>query len=667
VRIEPAVAAAVRQALAEEPGDVLVFLPGAGEIRRTAELLDDVPRSGFRVASQEVNAARGARHAERIAILPLHGSLSGADQDRAILPSPPGQRKVVLASAIAETSLTIEGVRVVIDSGLARVPRFSPRSSMTRLATVRVSRASADQRRGRAGRVAPGVCYRLWAAQEEHQLLARSTPEILEADLAPLALELAAMGVADPLQLRWLDPPPPAALAEGRALLRQLGALDDAGRMTAPGRDLAELGTHPRLGHLLLRGHAAGASELAARLAALLEERDLLRGVDGPPDPDLQLRLDLVASRDTPAAYHGCPVDRATLHRVRQESRAWSETLGRLRRQAGADGRQPHSAAMLLALAYPDRVGQRRAGQAGRFLLRNGLGAETASPALGQAEYVVAAQLDGDRRESRIWLGAPIDTAELLTLFRDQVEPAELVEWAEPEGVLKAVRQERLGAIVLREAPLRDPDPARLRRVVADVVRREGLAALTWPDQAGGVRPRLAFVRQLADQGLVRGTWPDVSEAALLAQVEDWLGPELDRVRRRADLGRIDPDAALLERLGWEERRAFEQLAPTHLVVPTGSRIALSYADPSAPVLAVRLQEVFGLAETPRVGGGRVPVTMHLLSPAQRPVQVTRDLAGFWRTSYFDVRKELKGRYPKHYWPDDPLTAEPTRRVKPGK
>jgi ATP-dependent helicase HrpB len=638
--LEPAVAAVVRDALAHDEGDILVFLPGAGEIRRTQDLLRNVDGGG-------------------VAVLPLHGTMSAEDQDAAIGPSPAGTRKVVLATSIAETSLTIEGVRIVIDGGMARVPKFSPRTGMTRLATVRVSRASADQRRGRAGRTAPGICYRLWAQEEDHHLVPQASPEILEADLAPLALELAAAGVKAASDLTWLDPPPAAALAEGRALLTQLGALDQSGNITPRGRELAELGTHPRLGQLMLAGREAGVGVLAAQLVALLEERDVLRASDGTGDPDLQLRVDLVAGNGTPPVYHGMEVDRGRLHRVRQEAKLWARQL-----QSSRSTREPLSAAALLALAYPDRVGQRRTGQAGRFLLRNGMGAFTTAPALMLSDYIIAAELDGDRRESRIWLAATLDGAELAALFGEQMESEDVVEWAEPEGVLKAVRRRRLGAIVLEEAPLRNPDAGLVRQQVEALVRREGLGTLSWSGGAQSLRERLGFLHHLSVHGGLSGNWPDVSDQALLDGLDQWLGPMLGAVRRRPDLARLDLTEALRQLVGWEERRVLDQLAPTHLEVPTGSRISVNYADPATPVLAVRLQEVFGLTETPRVGGGRVPVTMHLLSPAQRPVQVTRDLAGFWRTSYFDVRKDLRGRYPKHEWPEDPLSATPTRRAK---
>lgn len=651
-RIEAAVAGAVRQALREEEGDLLVFLPGQGEIRRTMDLLEQVPSSEFKVP-KVTNSELGTRN---WSLHPLYGNLSQADQDAALKPSPPGRRKVVLATSIAETSLTIEGVRVVIDCGLARVPRFSPASGMTRLTTVRVSRASADQRRGRAGRIAPGVCYRLWAEQEDHHLLPRTTPEILEADLAPLALELAAAGVDDPGDLAWLDPPPAAALAEARFLLQQLGALDAALKVTGHGRRMADLGTHPRLAHLLLRGAELGAAALAADLTALLEERDILRGAAGPPDADLQLRLELLTLRETPPLFHGYTVDRGGLHRVRDESRAWRGAL----RSIEASAAEPPSAGLLLALAYPDRLGQRREGQAGRFLLRSGQGAHTDSAAMVRADYIVAAELDGDRRESRIWLGAPVSLDEIRVQFGDQLQDETVVEWDLRSASLTAARRERLGALVLRETPLRDPDPALVAEAVLGWLRREGIGALPWNEEATRLRQRLAFL-----YSAIGAPWPDVSDDALLASLEDWLGPHLTTVRRRADLGKVDLQGALLGRLGWADRRLLDQLAPTHLAVPTGSQIRVDYSDPLAPVLAVRLQEVFGLTETPRIAGGRVPITMHLLSPARRPVQITQDLAGFWRTSYFDVRKDMRGRYPKHYWPDDPLIAEPTRRAKP--
>jgi len=661
LRVEPAAAQAVRAALAEDDGDVLVFLPGAGEIRRTASMLAD----GGLPPGVDLHE--------------LHGTLPPEAQDRAILPSPEGRRKVVLATSIAETSLTIEGVRVVIDAGLARVPRFSPRSGMTRLETVRVSRAASEQRCGRAGRTAPGVCRRLWAEAEQAGLVPQARPEILEADLAPLALELAAGGVADPLELRWLDPPPAAAYAQARTLLAQLGALDAAGpegRVTPHGRRMAELALHPRLAHMVLRGAELGLGAEACAVAALLEDRDLLRGEPGSPAPaDLRLRLEVLtemeAGRGAPRHAAGLVVDRDRAHRAREEARHWRQRLGLERADAARAARaarwDAESAGLLLAFAFPDRIAQRR-GHSARYLLRNGRGAVLpAGDALASSPYLVAADIDDRGAEGRIWLAAPVTLEALEAHAAEQLETEEEVGWDAAVRAVRAWRRERLGAIVLREEQVRDPDPALVQRALLDAVRADGLGLLAWPDGARRVQQRILFLRALEREAARAedGAWPDVSDAALLASLDEWLAPHLAGVRRLDDLQRLDVAQLLLGLLPWDRRAALDTLAPTHLEVPTGSRIAIDYADPAAPVLAVRLQELFGLAETPRIAGGRVPLTLHLLSPAHRPVQVTRDLAGFWRGSYFDVRKDLRGRYPKHYWPDDPLQAEPTRRAKP--
>jgi ATP-dependent helicase HrpB len=615
-----AVAGVVREALADFQGDVLVFLPGAGEIRRVESLLADPP----------VPAT----------VVPLYGALPQDEQDRALLPFP--GRKVVLATNVAETSLTIEGVRVVVDGGLARVPRHSPRTGMTRLETVRVSRASADQRRGRAGRTAPGVCYRLWDAAEDHHLLPRTTPEILEADLAPLALELAVAGRRGPEGMAFLDPPPAAAFAAGRVLLAQLGALDGGGALTPHGQAMVRLGVHPRLAHLLLRGRDLGHAALAADVAALLGERDLFRGADAP-DADLRARVHALHASDPRS-------DRGLLGRVRDEAR-------HLRRAAGAEDRAAVDEAMtgtLLALAYPDRVGQRRPGEAARYLLRNGQGAVLEPQALARAAWIACADLDGERREARIRLAAPLEESEVRALLADQIEVTEELGWDEAAKAVVARRVERLGAIVVRESALPDPDPTAVAALMLEQVRSVGVAALPWGG-ASRLRERLAFLHALD------GGWPDVSDAALLASLGEWLGPRLAGVRRWRDLERVHLDAALLDLLPWERRARLDALAPTHLEVPSGSRIPVDYADPRRPALAVRVQEVFGLAETPRVGGGRVPVTLHLQSPARRPVQVTQDLAGFWRTGWAEVRKELRGRYPKHDWPERPEAASARR------
>jgi ATP-dependent helicase HrpB len=640
-RLESAVAAAVQEALANNGGDLLVFLPGAAEIHRTRAQLEQ------------------AGVDPTIDLIPLYGNLTGEAQDRALEPSPSGRRKIVLATAIAETSLTIEGIGVVVDGGWSRVPRYSPASGMTRLVTVRVTRASADQRRGRAGRLGPGVCYRLWSGAEDAGLLPRARPEILETDLAPLALELATAGIAEPDLLRWLDPPPSAAFAEARRLLTELGALDTEGRITRHGGELAALGMHPRLGHLLLMARELGESAVGSALTALLEERDPLRGEAGLDDPDLRLRVELVLARGEPTTglVHGLSLDRDLLRRIRQEARLRHRELGSgpWPRSAGS----AESTGLLLSFAYPDRIGRRRTGQAGRFLLSGGQGAVTSAPSLALTDRIVAADLDGDRRESRIWRAAPVTVADLERHHRPLIVESEEVEWDAAAGTVLARRLRRLGAIVLEEVALHNPDAGRIGAVMLEAIRSEGLDRLPWGEEAIRLRQRLAFLHR------VDSAWPELSDEALLERLPEWLGPSLAGLRRRDQLGRIDLAEALMSLLTWQQRADLERLAPTHLAVPSGSSIALDYSDPSAPVLAVRLQEIFGLSQTPTIAGGRVPLVIHLLSPARRPVQVTRDLAGFWRSTYFEVRKDLKGRYPKHYWPDDPLIATPTSKVRP--
>jgi len=630
-RLEDAVVSAIRRALAEEPGDALVFLPGAAEIRRVEDAL-----------------LRGGLPAG-VDVMPLHGTLSQDRQDAAIAPSIEGRRKVVLATSIAETSLTIEGIRTVIDSGVMRVPRFSPRSGMTRLETVRVTRAAAEQRRGRAGRLGPGVCYRLWSELEDAHLLAFGQPEILEADLAPLALELASWGVGDPLELRWLDPPPSAAFAQARELLGELGALDASGVVTAHGRRMAELPLHPRLAHMALRGIELGAADVACELAALLSERDIFRATPGGADVDVRLRLEAMRGGE-----HFSPeVDRGSLHRVRAIARQIADRLGGPRSLGDIE-----DAGLLLAYAYPDRIGQLRDGARGRFLLRNGRGATIAAAhPLAASPLVVAADLDGAQRESRVYLAAPVALEDVELHFEEQIVVETIIQWE--ESGLRAVRRESLGALTLREAPIASPDAELVARALLERIRGEGLELLPWTKGARALQERLLFVRHHETE------WPDASDEALLASLETWLLPSLHGMRRRSDLGRLDVHGLLMGLLTWEQRRQLDEWAPTHLDVPSGSRIPIDYATPEAPVLAVRLQEIFGMLETPRIMRGRVPVVVHLLSPAGRPVQVTRDLASFWRTGYFDVKKDLKGRYPKHYWPDDPLQAEPTRRVRP--
>jgi ATP-dependent helicase HrpB len=666
-RIEAATSRVVREALTECEGEVLVFLPGLGEQRRVAERLD----------------GEAPRKATGVHVYVLHGSMPLAEQDAALAPAPPGTRKVVLSTSVAETSLTVEGVRVVVDAGLSRVPRFDATAGLTRLHTVRVSRASADQRRGRAGRVAPGVCYRLWDVHEEHGFLASSRPEIIDADLSSLALELADAGIADPSQLRWLDAPRPGPFSQARTLLAALGALHEDGRITPHGKRMAALPLQPRLAHLVLVASERGQLALGTVIAALLEERDIVRGEGfGNTPADLRLRTELLqrGGDGGTIGMYGARADRDAVRRVRAAADELARRLrdgaslqGASRNSASSNGADTHGTnaagfavwddadtGALLALAFPDRVAQRRPGPEPRYLLRNGSGAALPKQdSLHDAPYLAVAELEGQPPEYRIARAAPITLEELLADFGEQVTREQLVSWDENRRAVQAVERTRLGALVLGEKPWRDADPAAVTAAINAQLRRVGVSAWPLSDGARRLRERLAFVHHH------EATWPDVADDALMDTLDDWLAPFLDGVRTWAQLEAIDWHAALTSLVPWAQRAALDRLAPTHLDVPSGSRLALDYSDPSAPVLAVKLQEVFGWTSTPLLLDGRVPVTLHLLSPAQRPVQVTRDLAGFWRSSYFEVRKELRGRYPRHPWPEDPLTAEATRRAKP--
>lgn len=635
-------AGVIRRALAADPGDVLVFLPGASEIRRVAQMLAEDPA---------LPAAGGA-----VSVLPLYGDLGREAQDEAIRPSPPGHRKVVLATNIAETSLTIEGVRVVVDSGLERRAAFHPPSGLSRLVTRRVSAASADQRRGRAGRLAAGVCYRLWTGAEQRGLAAHSNPEIRGADLAALALELAAWGAPDAVGLAWLDPPPAGALAQARELLARLDALDAQGRVTPHGRALAELGTHPRLAHLLIRARDAGVGFTGCALAALLGERDILRATEHR-DGDLRSRLELLARAETEGPPAG--VDRQALRQVRRIADNLARQLKVRDRQVAVA-----EAGWLLAAAYPDRIGRARVPGTGRYQLSNGRGAAFAGPdALARHEFLVIPELDAGEREARIFLAAPLGLTAIEAHFGAAIEALDQVAWDEQAEAVVARRQRRLGLLVLADTAWSDPDPAAVRTALLSGIRRLGAAALPWTPELRQWQARVTLLRQAAPEALP--PWPDVEDTQLLASLEHWLSPWLDGISRRSHLAKVELADALAALLDYGQQRQLEQLAPTHLKVPSGSRIAIDYLDEAGPSVAVRLQEVFGLEQTPPIAGGRVPLLFKLLSPARRPVQLTRDLASFWRDAYHQVRKELKGRYPRHYWPEDPLVAEPTRRVRP--
>lgn len=637
--IEPRVVQTVLDALGNESGSLLVFLPGQAEIRRVNQQLAD---------------ALGER--ADVLLCPLHGELDLGAQRAAIEPAPKGKRKVVLATNIAETSLTIDGVRVVVDAGLARVPRFDPGSGMTRLDTQRISRASATQRAGRAGRLEPGVCYRMWSEAQHEQLAAYGTAEVLQADLAGLALQLARWGVL-PAQLKWLDQPPTAAFAQSRDLLQRLGALQNDGRLSAHGQAMAELPAHPRIAHLLLRGHALGLGDMACDVAALLGERDILRGAGA----DLHSRLAMLSGSQRGA--------QGAVNRVRQLARQYRGYLRGNPTQPVSDPDHPRWLGCLLALAYPDRVAQQRRAGGAEYRLANGRAAVfNEADALMKHPWLVVADLGSrqGQREERIYLASDLDPGLFDTVLAEQVRAVDELDWDEREGVLRAERQRKVGELILSSAPLTGLDETARSQALVNLVRRKGLELLPWTPALRQWQARVALLRELDLARQPESQWPDLSDTALLDSLETWLQPYLANVSRLSHFGQLDLPSILRGILVWPLPQQLDELAPTHIEVPSGSSVKLDYSE-VPPILAVRLQELFGLADTPRIAGGRQALKLHLLSPARRPVQVTQDLASFWRNTYQDVKKDLKGRYPKHYWPEDPLIAEPTARIKPRK
>jgi ATP-dependent helicase HrpB len=623
VRIEVAAADAVSAALREQEGDLLVFLPGIAEIRRVAGLLDGAVPPG-------------------VDVHPLAGALSLEDQDRALAPSPPGRRRVVLATDIAETSLTVEGVRVVIDAGLARVPRYDARTGMTRLTTISTSRASAEQRAGRAGRTEPGVAYRLWSKLEHGTRRAHLDPEITQVDLAGLALELAAWG-ATPDAMAFLDPPPARTLEQGRELLRGLGALDPAGAITASGRAMLGLPLHPRLAHMVVASRATGDGWLACLIAALLDERDILRGPPSELPADLALRVELLAG----TGWHQ-DADRRAVDRVRERARD-------VARRAGIDHDatvEVHHAGRLALLAYPDRLAAKRGG-AGQLQLRTGSGAWLAAgDPLAAEAFVVACDLDGNRTRARVRLGAGLDVDDVAAVLADQVVDDVRLVWDRERDDLVAKVERRVDLLRIDETVRRaDPGPETTAALL-ERVRSTKLSVLPWGPLAAELRGRVAFLRATFGE-----PWPDWSDRALLRTLDEWLAPFLEHAAGRADLDRLDLAVLLRARLPWPEGADLDRLAPTHLELGNGRRARLDYREGGPPVLAARAQELFGVTVHPAVADGRVPVVVEVLSPAGRPIQVTADLPGFWAGSWAEVRKEMAGRYPKHAWPTDPTGA----------
>lgn len=658
VPVEDAVAGAIRDALASEDGSVLAFLPGQREIGRVAERLE-------------------GRVGANVDVVPLHGQLDARAQDAAIRPSPAGRRKVVLATSIAETSITIDGVRIVIDSGLSRVPRFEPASGLTRLETVRVSRASADQRAGRAGRTQPGVALRLWRAEQTVALMPFAQPEIREADLSSLLLDCAAFGVSDPAGLSFLDPPPKAALAEARALLLALGAIDGDGRIGPTGETMRALGLPVRLAHMVAEGGSAGAGRMAADLAVLMTERGL--GGDGA---DLDRRLARFARETSPranaarqlagklaalahdkrsAAPHPSPFPVKDGERGTQALRQASFSP-RVQGEgpAGDEGRRkPLSTGALLLHAWPDRVARAR-GERGRFVLANGSGAalDAADP-LAAETYLVVADLQGKAQNARITSAASVAETEIRAILHDRLERSRSSEFHIERKSVRVREQVRLGAVVLSEQMLPPPKGAEADRAIVEAVARHGLSLLPWSKDIEALRDRLGWLH-----AAVGGRWPDVSGNALLAALDDWLLPFLGG---EASFARIDPgalQAALRSLVPHDLQRRIDDAAPPHFAAPSGSVVPIRY-DGGTPVLAIRVQELFGLRTHPSIGDGTVPLTLELLSPAHRPIQTTRDLPAFWTGSWADVRAEMRARYPRHVWPEDPSTATATNRAKP--
>ncbi|WP_046214438.1 ATP-dependent helicase HrpB [Paenibacillus wulumuqiensis] len=651
-RMEQKVASAVFRALHRHEGHALVFLPGVREIRR---VYDELLKSGDPLLRQTD-------------IVMLHGGLKPEQQDLAVKPGPADRRKIVLATSLAESSVTVDGVNIVIDSGLMRTRLFSARTGMERMETLRVSVDAADQRRGRAGRQRPGVCYRMWSREEHQRLAAARTPEIMQSDLAPLALEVASWGTSVQ-ELSWLDQPPTASYDHAVELLKQLEGLHPDGRITGHGRRLARLGTHPRLGHMILRAAHWKMEREACELAALLQERDILS--PAAAGIDLIHRMEALQGKGSYTADHH------TIGRIREWADRFHSQLGQLlqndRTARSVEQEKSPSAenigyqrnddwlGALLSLAYPDRIAKARGD--GKFLLRLGRGASIPASRgrteyLAAAAYLVAAELDDNGSESRILLAAGIREQTIRQIHGDHIQTVQEVTYEAERESVSARKITRLGAIEL--LAVNDPSPSAeaVQQALLEAIREQGLAALQWSRPANQLRQRMGFMHR------VDPDYPSAEEQQLLEEADEWLLPYLQGMRRLSEVRKLNPAELLANRLTWEQKQKMDQLVPTHIQVPSGSRIPVDYTDPDRPSIAVRLQEMFGCTSTPLIGG-RVPLTIQLLSPASRPVQVTNDLESFWQNAYFEVKKDLKGRYPKHYWPDNPLEAQATSRVKP--
>jgi ATP-dependent helicase HrpB len=624
----------INKALVEQTGDILVFLPGAGEIRLTQSHYDT-----------ETN----------LVCLPLYGDLPLEKQNQ-VFTSVPGKRRLILATPIAETSLTIEGITTVIDSGQLKSPRFDPTSGLTRLETIPISKASAEQRAGRAGRLGPGYCYRLWTRSEQHSRPDFLPPEIINADLAPLMLELALWGVSDPGQLVWPDPPRQGQISQARELLVELGAIDEKLAITPLGRHLARFPLHPRLALMLVRGQEQGSGKLACRLAAILNNRDPLKGKAGRQSSDIEERLHLLAvfEQDGAGAVRAKGGDPATCRHILREADQYRKLLGKTSKDSGQTG----EAGNLLASAYPDRIAHKKPGSA-QHLLASGRGAILpAGDHLGHDELLVAAKLDAGKKQGRIFLAAPLSIEELRGSHSRLIRTKKTVRWDAEHKRVVAVEEELLGSLVLSQIKWEGASPEQISKCLLEGIRQAGMTCLPWQKKSRELQARMQSAHFWHP-----GVWPDVADETLLQDLS-WLEPYLTGAKGFNDLKKLDLADILLARLSWHDQQELERLAPTHIKVASGSRIKLRYRPGEPPILAVRIQQMFGCKETPTLAGGTVPVIIHLLSPAQRPIQITSDLAAFWQTTYTEVKKELAGRYPKHYWPENPLEAQATNRAK---
>ena len=630
----------IQEIITKHTGDILAFFPGTGEIRSTAaELQNMLPKD--------------------IELLPLFGELSKEKQDRAIRPNNSGCRRIILATNIAETSLTIPGVTIVVDSGWCRRIKFHPSSGFTRLETVRISKASSIQRTGRVGRLSKGICYRLWSKTVQDGLQTATPPEIIESDLASLLLDLALWGVSDVSTMAWLDPPPTGAVNQARELLQKLAAIDDTGRITALGLKMAELPLHPRLSHMILHAKSAAERGLACDLAALLTERDPLRKNRLQPTTDIAERIQIInifRSKGAGAVSQagGDPVICSQIIRAIDQFRRMVGVAKSLRSQG--------SIGPLLAAAFPDRVAMLRDGQHNRYLLAGGQGALLpANDPLSSVPWLVVAQLDAGKIDARIYLAATFSKTEIRQHFSEQIQQKTEIYWQPRQSRIMAQQTEKFGAITLSTRPLETPDPEAMRHAMGKGVRNMGLDCLNLSKETRNLQARVALLGQLVPAD----GWPDLTDATLLITLEHWLGPYLDGISRAGQLQKLDIANILKNKLSWPQLQQLEKEAPTHITVPSGSRIRVRYQVGEPPILAVKVQEMFGLAKTPTICRGRQPLTIHLLSPAHRQLQITSDLENFWQETWPEVRKEMQGRYPKHYWPQDPWSAPATKRSKP--